>query len=533
MTKITVALLTVAAFIYAAFLVLAKVPLPQPRRFSGPRRRFVLATLLFVGLIGRASAMRDNPQVLCYYVAISPDKLKTNLAAALKAIWRTLDPNKSEKFRKKLEAAAGDGVIRSKTAEMLALAYSELAYHKERTRGKGPVATCYKMTPLGNALATTRENALKQLELLEEARKAGRIDDQTARKAHDVLAKQVEMMHRSRSSMSASDWRQQSALVNKYNQDAVTPGDSASVAAGIIVEMEDGLLPEFTASKRLAVMKQRIETLLSAGPDGNDWADPDIRPNVTAVLEKAGLIQKRPVVMCYDRAAAPVKARSDELKQLQSQLLDEKVAAGVIDAELAERAARAAADESAVDYATEADIRKYQKTVRRAIRLLYKDGELPSSFVEKIAEALDIEIIAFNGEKALRNDAGYFLQSLFWQPIGSHVIEALAKRKIIPPPRNHRLVMQYFGRGGELSDKQEKQLAEFLSLVDAGTEFDLPEDGNMKVQRNAVPAEYREYRLRIRTVCRALVKTALVKPDRLRHIEELIGIAILGKLQGD
>jgi len=47
-------ILTVAAFFYALGLVLSGRKLPEPAQARGLRRRFILATLLFVGLLGFA-----------------------------------------------------------------------------------------------------------------------------------------------------------------------------------------------------------------------------------------------------------------------------------------------------------------------------------------------------------------------------------------------------------------------------------------------------------------------------------------------
>jgi len=470
---------------------------------------------------------------MCYAMLATPPDPPLNrngLVAALRAIWKTLDPEQSEQFRQKLEATAGNGVIRRKTADMLAVAFAEIAYHKQRTRGKGPFATCYKMTALGNTLYGTREKALKQLELLQSAREAGKIDEETAAKAHAVLAQEVEILHRAKSLDSNTDWQRQREFVEEYKAGKIKPGDVATVAADMIVRIE-GAQSTSNPSQRLAAMKERVEKLLNEGPAGNDWYDPDIRPNVLAVLEKAGLIKGKRFVRCYDRAAAPVQARSDELKELQKQLLGDSVKAGILDVETARKAGQAVDAEPPIDYATEKDIRNYQEKLRRVVRLLYKRGELPASFVGKLAEAVDIEIIAFDPAKALRDDARWHFASLFWQPIGRDVIRILEKRGLIPAACNHRRVMNYFGPAQELSEYQKKQLADFTALLDTDA-ITLDGDEKVKITKRQLPADNFEYRIQMRNACRALIKTDLVRGQQLESLEKFIAIPLIGTLEG-
>jgi hypothetical protein len=222
--------------------------------------------------------------------------------------------------------------------------------------------------------------------------------------------------------------------------------------------------------------------------------------------------------------ATPVKARSEELKQLQQELLDKNVKAGVLEVEVAEKVA--ATREPAADYATEKDIREYQKNVRRAVRLLYKRGELPSSFVEELEQAADAEIISFSASKALRNDMRYHFRSLLRRTEGDAVLKALERRKLIPAARNHRLVMDWRGDGGAAT-----KLAEFERLVDSEDDFELAGDSDVKIKQWQIPQRDTEYRLKMRRVCRALVKTGLVGEGALRHVEELIGVPIVGTLE--
>jgi hypothetical protein len=448
-------------------------------------------------------------------------------------VWRTLDPKRSDEFRQKLVAAAEQGRIRHKTANMLAIAYSELAYHKQRTRGEGLRTTCYEMMPLGVTLMTTRENALKQIELLAKARQAGAIDAETAAKAHAVLAREVQMLGHTK----GIDWGDHAALEQlrkRYEEGKIIASDSASVASAIIVEMEEGQVPDLTPAKRLSVMKERVQKLLKTGPGANDWMDPGIRPNLLIVLAKAGLIDKEdvPGIKCYKRYALPVQARSDELKKLQAELLDRNVKAGVLDVEVAKKATAAAVQEPKVDYATEEDIRHYQEKLRRAIRLLYKRGELPSSFVRELEEAADIDIIRFVPAKMLRNDMRYHVRSAFWGPEGGEVLKLLEKRKLVPKQRNWRLVMKQFGDAAKITEETKKKLAEFERLIDGEEKIELQGDERVNTKNWWFPQKDTAYRLKMRRVCRALVKTGLVREEtRLRTLGESIGIGIWGTIE--
>lgn len=537
MTKITIAVLTVGAFLYATWLVFLRKPLPDPGGSTGLRKRFLLAVLLFTGLLGASvhGADKKAPMILCY-APPAPDAdprpmTRDEVVAAFKAVWQTLDPARGAEFRQKLEAAAETGAMRKKVANMLAVAFSDLAAHKDRTRGEGPRTTCYEMTILGGAEYTSRENALKQLELLANARSQGRIDAATAAKAQAALAREVEMLHRGHTLNTSGSWREGDRLARQYNNGEIIPGDAAEVTAAMIVEMEDGKVEGLTPAKRLQEMKQRVEDLLQRGPEGNDWIDPAVSPNVSTVLEKAGLIEQRQLVECYMRAAVPVSARGEELQKLQAELLDRNVRAGVLDVETASKAAAATAREPDIDYATEDDIRIYQQQVRRAIRLLYKHGELPSSFVQEIENATDADIIDFESSKALRNDMGYHFRSLLRNPHGTGALKALERRKLIPLAPNHRLVLRHTVDPG-LSEEEKQRIGRFEELIDGGGDLSVPGDEEVEIPKWQIPEQDREYRLEMRAVCRALLESGIIrKRDQIQPLEDLIGIPTVGRLE--
>jgi len=251
MSKITVAVLTLAAFLYAAWLVFLRKPLPDPVKATGLRKRFLLAVLLFAGLLGASATADDGkaPQITCYsVVAVDPTPVKMTkeeAMATLKGVWKTLDPGKGEEFRRKLDAAVEHGSIQQKVAAMLEVAFRDLSFHRARTRGDGLHTTCYDMSILGGTLMASRENAYKQLELLDKARKKGAIDEETAARARETLASEIEMFHRGDEFHATNrPWQDENALVKQYQDGEVLPSDEAKDAAGIIVEMEGGRLPQ-------------------------------------------------------------------------------------------------------------------------------------------------------------------------------------------------------------------------------------------------------------------------------------------------
>jgi hypothetical protein len=95
------------------------------------------------------------------------------------------------------------------------------------------------MTQLGGSLRNSRANALKQLELLREARKAGKIDEGTAQKCQVVLARELEMFSQAYQ-LASGDSEGEKRLVDQYSKGELKPGESATEAAAFIVRMETG-----------------------------------------------------------------------------------------------------------------------------------------------------------------------------------------------------------------------------------------------------------------------------------------------------
>jgi len=538
MSKLVLPLLTIAAFLYAVWLLVFRRRLPDPERVKGMRRRFYLAVVVFAGLLSGtvwlAQGKPEQPRVLCYVTFRPPAWAKAEdrqaFAAALRGSWDVIDAKRFEGLREATEHAAKRGLIRRRVAGILRNTYENLlltsAYREEEKR-----VVCYDSSGPAGMDMQTADAVSKQLDALRRFREAGTIDEETATKVHAALAADLEALDRIVTAARGADGVTFQSLRRAHAGGKISGGDAAAVAADLIMEMQGVTLPDLAPTQRLAVMKNRVMELLLRGPEGNDWIDPGVSPNVREVLRSAGLVDQRSMVKCYDRGAAPVQGRSDELKRLQQELLDKSVKAGVLDVEVAEKAAAATTRESEPDYATEEDIRSYQQNVRRAVRMLYKRGELPSSYVREMERAADTEIIRFAGGKELPRDVRYHLRSVLWDPLGREVLKALETRKLVPATRNHRLVMQYFGPAPKVSEHQQAQLDEFIALIDGEEDFALPGDENQSLSWRALRPYQREYPMKVRRVCRALIKTGLCDPGRLKPVEQAIGLPIVSRLE--
>ena len=74
----------------------------------------------------------------------------------------------------------------------------------------------------------------------------------------------------------SQDHLEQQRLIEEYKADEIIPGDSVLVAAGIIIEMEEGRVPDLTPAKRLTLMKERIEELFTNGEENSETKGPGI-----------------------------------------------------------------------------------------------------------------------------------------------------------------------------------------------------------------------------------------------------------------
>jgi hypothetical protein len=226
--KLLIPFLAIAAFVYALWLVVFRLPLPNPQGATGLRKRFYLAVLLFVGLFGA--------------LLVSDYLYRKGVAWTLESVWMTLDPKTEETFGQKLDAAVRDGLVTQEVSDILEVAFKELAYHREMELQ----GTCYDTGTLEIHPWESCELAFKQLELLRNARRSGKIEKDTMDKCQAVLARELEMLSRA-SKLSRSNSDAVKRLLDEYSKGELKPGEAAAEAAAFIVQMETG--PAVAAEK--------------------------------------------------------------------------------------------------------------------------------------------------------------------------------------------------------------------------------------------------------------------------------------------
>ncbi|MHC5081803.1 MAG: hypothetical protein ACYTHN_22595, partial [Planctomycetota bacterium] len=443
MSKLLTFALVLAAFVTAVYFVTRRRNVPRPARRPGLRRNFLVAVGLFAALLVGDGCGKNGPQPMCYKTAPTgggEEMTRQGLVQALREVWLTLDMSQSSELGLIVDSAAEKGVIRKKVASMLRTAFDEIAGHRKRE--KSPV-TCYMLTELGMHTRNWRDRASIQVEALARAREAGTLDEVTCELALDSLAADIERLYLA-NRLDGEEVELFLGKLRKQQPVVVRGGDAAMTAASIIVQMEGGRTPSFTPSSRLDRMRERVDSLFIEGPARNDWEDPAISPNVTSILEKAGLVRNPPHVTCYRRMAGPPVERSEELKKLQKELLDRSVEAGILPVELAGKAAMPSPAVEKPEFALEEDIAAFQKKVRRAVRLLYKWGEITSEFVKRLEAVVDVEIVRFTPSRALRNDVNYHLRSVLkGSAIGEKVLPDLLKLGILKKDASYRWALNW------------------------------------------------------------------------------------------
>jgi len=193
MTKLITATLLVAAFVYAAYLVYLRRPIPALAKSGIIKRRFLLATMIFVSFLGGVMA-EDKKEITCYKPM--PPKEETpkfssleNFVSSVKAAWKALDSMKTDEFNKQVEQGVQAKLFSSKTGEFLILAYSEISHHKRRYG-----AACYKMPPVGMMMQASCENLEKQLDDISAAVAKKTLSDEVAKTASAAIAKELEIL---------------------------------------------------------------------------------------------------------------------------------------------------------------------------------------------------------------------------------------------------------------------------------------------------------------------------------------------------
>jgi hypothetical protein len=414
---------------------------------------------------------------------------------------------------------------------MLSTAFKEISYHRGRTRGT-PRRSCYRMSVMGGTLMRSRESALEQVELLRVAVKSGAVDPATAAKVRSVLAREIETFELA-SSLEGGDRAAEGRFCDSVRKKSIEPGDAASAAADIIVRMEGGPASDQSVGDRLSAMKNRAEAVFKHGPRGKDWFHPGIHPDMITVLEKVGFVAREPRPTCYSPVRSPTgpsPARGAELRDLQKKLLNRNVKAGVLPVEVAEKVA-AAQTRGGLDTASEKDLKDYQFDVRRAVRLLYSRGELTARFVKRMERAIDLDIIAFDRDKALVNDVAFHLRPALTSPIGEQAEKILVKHGYIPKSRNHRFRLEWFQGKPALSGEEGDKLVMFEQLIESDGPFELPGDEGVILRSWELPRTRLELRKKLRRALRALVMAGIVDPGKLKLAADVVSIPITGRVE--
>ena len=541
MTRITLLLLTVGALAYAVWLVLRGKPLPQTSGTRGLKRRFLLATLLFVGLLSQASAGQSaaasDPNTP------SPVVAPEDVWVTIKTVWRTLDPNQAEVFRQHLETAVADGEMRQRVADILSTAFAQIAAQYELTHlppaseSQGGSGATTKKRSLGNYPEFSSENAFQEIQWLRYTREHGGLES-ASRSVHPVLAKEIEMMWLL--GRTPKEWPLADALWERYWTSTAlsTPIDSAAVAAKIIVESEGGAVPSLTAAARLQTMQDQVKNLLTVGPAFSDWRTGSVSPSITSMLQEMKLIDPPARAPCY-RSLPRVTERTAELKDLQAVLLQKCMDANVIDEQIGAWAADPnGADANGnnsltvplpVDFAVEKEIRAYQKEVRCVMVELYNRGEVPSSFVRDMELAADIEILPVRPNEARRRDMSYFLRALLDCPSKEPLAKALEDRDLIPPAQNHRVITSIYDNACD-AEPDPNRVTEFISWLDDGAKVILEDDQYLIWPAFLLPSEDLDYRMAMRRVCRVLARLGYTNTQWLSAVEKAIGIPVVATI---
>jgi hypothetical protein len=543
MARIALLSLTVGAFAYAGWLVLRGKPLPQTSGTRGMKRRFLLATLLFVGLLSPVakgqSAPASDPNLWdpnTPWPVVAPQ----DVWVTIRTVWRTLDPNQAEVFRQHLETAVADGQVRQRVADILSLAFTQIAAHNALTRPEGysPAPVPVSRRSLQNYPEFSSERALEQIEGLRAAQEAGISTGLTFESVHAALSKEIGMMWLL--GRTPKEWPVLDSLWDWYQSPVGTwlPIDSAAVAAKIIIESEGGTVASLTPAARFQTMQYMVRNLLAAGPVFSDWQTSSVSPSIRSMLQEMKLIDP-PRIMCY-RSLPRITERTAELQALQAVLLQKCVDANLIDEQIAAWAADPnGADPNAVgartvplplDFAIEAEIRAFQKQLRCVMVELYQRGEVPSSFVRDMELAADIEILPVDPNEARRRDMGYFLHALLDCPSKEPFAKALEERGLIPPAQNHRLVVYTNNHTSCDANPDENDLATFISWLDSGADVAVKGDDQYIWPAFLLPAEDLEYRMTIRRACRLLARLSYTDSQWLAAVDKAIGIPVVATI---
>jgi hypothetical protein len=205
MEKIAVAVLGVAAFVVAAYLVLARRQLSADAPRSRLGARFALLVSTFVALLGGARPAGGGPSGRGGKAPAAKQELSARTEwVQIRASWHGVPKLKQPGYDALQKVIADkraecnkllDKLVRAKlvertAADVLVAIYADRIYHYLRQTA----ATCYDPTELGARVMTTRSSLDKRLTLLQKHR--GKLKPAVAAKLERALKKEMELVLR-------------------------------------------------------------------------------------------------------------------------------------------------------------------------------------------------------------------------------------------------------------------------------------------------------------------------------------------------
>ncbi|MHC4778176.1 MAG: hypothetical protein ACYTFG_06310 [Planctomycetota bacterium] len=149
--------------------------------------------------------------------------------------------------------------------------------------------------------------------------------------------------------------------------------------------------------------------------------------------------------------------------------------------------------------------------------------------MKKLEDAVDMKLIHFSKEKALRNDVNYYLRTwLHYFEFGHLAEDTLIGAGVLNHARSHRGKAKWFD---PVTDKQLQSIEVLKDLLNSPNEVELDQDKDKTIQPWDLPKKDLEYRLTIRRACRALVKCGLCKFGLLEPMGDIIDIPIAGVIK--
>lgn len=296
-TKTILAIITLCAFVYAAYLLImrrrVRIPLPDGRPegfFARMGWLFYLAVAIISGVLAD-DIQGDRPDVDCYMMSITTESQeveKKKTFAALRTAWRVVrlvdfktygtddDIKNHEQWKQAFSLAVNDAVrqniISKKGASILRDIFNGMLEHMSANRW---ISTCYMPANLSLVEPGVLNAALyTRVILLREAKERGSLNEEVLRKAEAFLQAEIEIF----------------ALYNQENEQM--PVDEKQ----IVKMIKDRKIPISESSKEAATMILRLEEI--APPVPLDTAAAQPAPDLTGLLveEEREIEPTKPVV---------------------------------------------------------------------------------------------------------------------------------------------------------------------------------------------------------------------------------------------